>query len=88
MARRWEPALVPPDADAADVTVLRNSEQREVLSALQQLAPPHREVIVLRYWIRLSVEETAATLGMSKGTVKSRTARALRRLAELLGESR
>jgi DNA-directed RNA polymerase specialized sigma24 family protein len=35
---------------------------------------------VLRYFDDLSVEETAATLGCSTGTVKSQTSRALDRL--------
>jgi len=40
--------------------------------------PPHqRVVLVLRFWADLTEAQTAAELGCSLGTVKSRTARAL-----------
>ena len=40
---------------------------------------PHRrrQCVVLRYFVDLSVEETAHHLGITAGTVKSQTARAL-----------
>jgi RNA polymerase sigma-70 factor (ECF subfamily) len=41
-------------------------------------------VISCRYLLELSEEETAATLGLRRGTVKSRTSRALSRLREQL----
>jgi DNA-directed RNA polymerase specialized sigma24 family protein len=40
--------------------------------------------VVLRYWQQLSEPETAQVLGISVGTVKSQTSRALRRLRQLL----
>ena len=40
----------------------------------------------MRFFLDLSVEQTAATLGMSDGTVKSYTARALARMRELLAD--
>lgn len=51
-----------------------------ILAQLAQLPPRRRAVIVLRYYCDLSVEETAAALGCSEGTVKSQTARALETL--------
>ena len=44
-----------------------------------------REVVVCRYLLDLSEAETAQALGWPKGTVKSRTARALARLRTRLG---
>lgn len=54
--------------------------------ALARLSPGFRTVLVLRYWEDLSVEQTAAALGVAVGTVKSQTARALVRLRQLVGE--
>lgn len=48
-----------------------------VRTAMAQLAPRQRATIVLRYWLDLSVEQTAAELGCSTGTVKSQTAKAM-----------
>lgn len=60
-------------------------EDRDALiRALQALPPGQRRVVVLRHWWGASVEECAADLGISTGTVKSQTSRALDRLHELL----
>lgn len=56
-------------------------EERTVLfEALQELPVMQRKTVVLRHLLGLSVEETAAELGISTGTVKSHTARAIDRL--------
>ncbi|GAA4701858.1 SigE family RNA polymerase sigma factor [Nocardioides conyzicola] len=55
-------------------------DRDELLRATAQLPSGQRAVLVLRYFDDLSVEETAATLGCSTGTVKSQTSRALDRL--------
>ena len=44
---------------------------------VQTLPRKARAVVVLRYYEELSEAETAATLGISVGTVKSQTSRAL-----------
>jgi RNA polymerase sigma factor (sigma-70 family) len=54
---------------------------------LATLAPRQRATIVLRYWLDLSVDETAAELGCSPGTVKSQTARALELLRVALDDA-
>ena len=53
-------------------------------TALRQLGPKQRRVVVLRHYWGLSVEETAADLGVSPGTVKSQTSAALERLRATL----
>ena len=58
-------------------------EQREVLlRALERLGERDRDVLTYRYLLELSEDETAAVLGVRRGTVKSRTARALARLRD------
>jgi RNA polymerase sigma-70 factor (ECF subfamily) len=60
----------------------------EVRRALERLTPEERAVLELAYFDGYTQSETATTLGVPLGTVKSRTARAQRRLAELLGHLR
>ena len=48
-----------------------------LMRAARGLPPGQRAVLVLRYFDDLSVEETAAALGVTTGTVKSQTSRAL-----------
>jgi RNA polymerase sigma factor (sigma-70 family) len=57
----------------------------ELVAGLAQLGKRGRAVLVLRFWEDLSVEETAAALSCSVGTVKSQTSRSLVRLREVLG---
>jgi RNA polymerase sigma-70 factor (ECF subfamily) len=80
-------------ADAADPAravpgpehVVIAAEQRsELLAALATLRDDDREVLGARYLLDLSEAETAETLGIPRGTVKSRTSRALARLREAL----
>ncbi|HVU71595.1 MAG TPA: SigE family RNA polymerase sigma factor [Mycobacteriales bacterium] len=48
-----------------------------VRRALRTLPDEQRAALVLRYLLDLSEEETAATLGVARGTVKSRCSRAI-----------
>lgn len=65
-----------------------DSEQRDVLfAALDQLTAQQRLCVVLRYWLELSVAETAAELGISEGSVKTHAFRGRERLRELLAEA-
>ena len=55
--------------------------RRDVLqTAIRSLSPEHREVVVLRYYADLTVEQIAERTGARAGTVKSRLHHALRRL--------
>ncbi len=49
----------------------------ELRQALDLLPPEQREVVVMRLYLDLSVEETARSLRVAEGTVKSRLSRAL-----------
>jgi RNA polymerase sigma factor (sigma-70 family) len=67
-------------APSPEAAVLVAEERATLLRALEHLRVEDREVISCRYLLELTEEETAATLGLRRGTVKSRTSRALARL--------
>lgn len=69
-------------ATVTDVVLDRD----ELMVALGRLAEGQRCVVVLRYFEDLSVEDTAAALGCSTGTVKSQTAKALAALRSALSD--
>jgi RNA polymerase sigma-70 factor (sigma-E family) len=83
---RWREVLVPSPAEEAGLDLLDSgvTERMRVMSLLGELPPRRRSVLVLRFFQDLSVEETAELLGVSPGTVKSQTARALSYLRERL----
>jgi RNA polymerase sigma-70 factor (ECF subfamily) len=81
LAERLEASGTSPSRHA-----LREELRLRVRRALGRLGERDREVLVLRYLEQLPLEEIAAVLGVSEGAVKSRHARALLRLQELLGE--
>jgi RNA polymerase sigma factor (sigma-70 family) len=56
-----------------------------LVTALRQLSPRGRAVIVLRYFEDHSVESAAALMGVSPAAVKSLGTRALAQLREQLG---
>jgi len=66
------------------VTVL---DRQLLLRACRLLPLQQRAVLVLRFWEDRSVEETAAVLGCTAGTVKSNTHRALARLRSALQDA-
>jgi len=86
--RRWrrelssdqlpELSMPGPDLDGRD----------ELVRALATLGPGQRRIVVLRYWLDLSIEEVAADLKVSTGTVKSQSSRALELLRTRLTASR
>lgn len=60
-------------------------EQARVLwQAVQQLNDKAQEVVYLRYFLEMSEAETAETLGIAPGTVKSRLHRALKQLRAVI----
>jgi RNA polymerase sigma factor (sigma-70 family) len=60
----------------------------EVRDALNRLPDEQREVLVLAYFGSFTQSEIATHLGVPLGTVKARSFRGLRRLAEFLSPSR
>jgi RNA polymerase sigma factor (sigma-70 family) len=78
-----EPGTASPEAlaEAAE-------DRRALVRALELLPDQQRLVVTCRYLLQLSVEETSAALDVPAGTVKSRLARALERLRELMEPAR
>ena len=67
-------------------SVLVAEERAELLAALERLREDDRLVLSCRYLLDLGEEATAEVLSLRRGTVKSRTARALERLRAELEE--
>lgn len=57
-----------------------------LLEAVESLSLKYRSVVVARFFLDWSVEQTAQALGIPEGTVKTRQARALHRLRNKLGD--
>jgi RNA polymerase sigma-70 factor (ECF subfamily) len=58
----------------------------DVRRALRRLSTDRLEVLVLHYYLDLSMEEVAAVVGAPVGTVKSRMHRAFAQLRPLVDE--
>jgi RNA polymerase sigma-70 factor (sigma-E family) len=74
---------LPEPVGPSDTTELRVV----LMGALATLPPQARAVVVLRYWEDMSVEQVADILRLSSGTVKSQSARSLKKLRDSLGRS-
>jgi len=75
-----------PPGESAEALALIGEEHRQVLAAIRRLPARQREVLVLRFYLDLDEEEIAASMRISRGTVKSTTSRALAALGRILGE--
>jgi RNA polymerase sigma-70 factor (sigma-E family) len=73
-------------AESAEAIVMLGAEQRAVAGALLRLPERQREALVLRYYLDLSEAEIATAMGISRGTVKSATSRALAAVGRTLRE--
>src|SRR5215469_1128718 len=71
LAPRHEPDM--PSAEQGAITLL---ERSAVIRALRSLPARQREAVMLRYYLDLSEEEVASAMKISRGAVKSHTARA------------
>jgi RNA polymerase sigma factor (sigma-70 family) len=78
--RAVDEAAREPPAPSPEATALAGARRDELLAALGALDERDRAVLTCRYLLELSEAETAAALGCRRGTVKSRTSRALERL--------
>jgi RNA polymerase sigma-70 factor (ECF subfamily) len=75
-------------APTPEGAVLAEDTRRTVRAALADLPERERDVLTCRYVVGLTEHETAAVLGIPRGTVKSRAARGLARLRTGLDRGR
>jgi len=74
----------PPDVPSAEQGAITLLERSAVVAALHGLPPRQREALVLRYYAELSEAEIASAMGISRGAVKSHTARGMAALRHVL----
>jgi RNA polymerase sigma-70 factor (sigma-E family) len=74
----------PPDMPSAEHGAIIQLERSAVVSALRALPERQREALVLRYYGDLSEAQIASVMGISRGAVKSHTARAMAALRVVL----
>ena len=91
LKRRSRPAFRAADspqepAEAADTAVLHTEEQRALLAAIRRLPPRQREALVLRYYLDMTEDQAARAMGVSRGTVKSATSRAISAVGRMFRE--
>ncbi len=67
-------------APSPEAAVLTGERREELLDAIGRLDDRDRDILVHRFLLELDEQETAEALGIRRGTVKSRTSRALERL--------
>jgi RNA polymerase sigma-70 factor (sigma-E family) len=77
----------PPGTPPAEHGALAFLDQPAVAAVLRELPERQREAIVLRYYADLSEAEIAAMMGISRGAVKSHTARGMAALRAALEQT-
>ena len=74
----------PGDAEDPAASLESRLERQTLREAIASLSPEHRQVVALRYFAEMSVQEVARAAGLNEGTVKSRLHRAHRALRQQL----
>ncbi len=77
--RALSPSMTPSMSDSPPDPGMR--------AALASLTPAQRAAVVLRFYLDLSIQDTAQMLGKRPGTVRALTSQGIARLREQLGES-
>lgn len=77
-----------PDAVSAEEELFASEDRREVVEALRRLPLRQRDALVLRYFLDLSVDGIAATMQISRNSVKTHLKRGLGAMETALGGAR
>jgi len=72
--------------ETPETIFLENSKRERILTTLNLLGDMYREVLVLRYYQDLKLDEIACMLDIPLGTVKSRLSTALQQLRKKLAK--
>jgi RNA polymerase sigma factor (sigma-70 family) len=88
--QKWIDALSPFSQQVEDdhinsieYTFMKNEEVRELWEAVKQLTLKSREILILHFYLGLTLKESASVLGIPVGTAKSRLHTALKQLRRL-----
>jgi RNA polymerase sigma factor (sigma-70 family) len=87
MSRETAPVEAEPMADRVAAQLTARAACRDVAAALARMPARHRDVVLLYAWAELDYEQIAVALDVPVGTVRSRLARARRRLQGAVEES-
>jgi RNA polymerase sigma-70 factor (sigma-E family) len=80
------PHAVEGSLESAEAALMQTEEQRAMLAVIRRLPPRQRETIVLRYYLDMTEDQAAQAMGVSRGTVKSATSRAVAAVGRMLKE--
>ncbi len=73
-----------PTSTTLEEKSLQHLQANDLWKAVQTLNLPDQQIVYLRYFLDLSVAETAEVLQVAEGTVKSRMSRALEKLRNVI----
>lgn len=73
-----------PIPDSIEEKSARQMDAHQLWRAVQTLSLPDQQIVYLRYFLDLSISETAETLQIAEGTVKSRLSCALEKLRRVI----
>ncbi|MGI8762217.1 MAG: sigma-70 family RNA polymerase sigma factor [Jatrophihabitantaceae bacterium] len=73
-------------APSPETSVIDSLTSERLMSAVRQLGDEQRECVLLRFIQGFSVSETASVMGKNDGAIKALQHRAVRKLAELVGD--
>ena len=75
---------IPDMRNLPEDSLIRRELRETIAKSINELSPPHKEILVLREITEMSYGDISETLRISEGTVKSRLARARLNLATIL----